>query len=593
MGSNEKNEMQSETHTDSAAGNDSAARDAATQETPVIAEYTVPEEPPKKRRRGWIVVVAILLVLVAVFFAARALRQQRLSTDAGAYTTYTVQRNDITVTLSGSGTLQPADSYTITSLISGDILSAPFEEGDIVSKDQVLFDVDSSDVDSSVKQAENNVSDSQNKYESTLKQLDNLKLKATGAGTIMQLNVEKGDTVQAGQVIAVIRESDIMSIKVLFQKDAAVGFYVGESAIVSLGGTYETYTGTVSNISPMDQVLTGNAVAREVTIDVTNPGAFSPSMSAYVSVAGINGLQNGTVDYKYQGSVMAAASGTVSKVNVSEGSHVTKGQIIAVLQSDSVDQQIQSAHSALENAKLALENQSNKVTGYSIKSPISGTIVEKDYKEGDTLKAGEILCTVFDLSHLTLTLNVDELDIKKVQTGQTVTVTADAAMGTEYTGTVTKINIKGTTKNGVTSYPVTIQIDQTDGLLPGMNVDAKIVVASLKNVLTVPVSAVLRNNFVLLKTGEESPKVTTDGIPAGFSNAEVKLGASNDTDIVITEGLTEGDIIAVMDNTPTSYDYNLFQRPQNRVETAASGTAGSSGAVSQGQSSQTAAGVSG
>lgn len=555
-------------------------------------EMVIADAPRKKRRKGWIIIIVIITALALVFALTRLFGFRRNVQTSGAYTTYEVKRSDITVTLSGSGTLQPADSYTVTSLISGDILTAPFEEGDMVEKDQTLFTVDSADANSSVQQAENNLSDSQNKYSSTLKQLEDLKLKAGGPGTISELSVSEGDTVQAGQVVAAIRESSIMSIKVLFQKDAALDFFVGQSANVTLSGTYETYTGVVSSISAVDQVLTGNVVAREVTVDVSNPGAFSQQSSAYISIAAIEGLQNGTFDYKYQGNVVASVTGTVSKLNVKEGGRVTKGQIIAVLQSDSVDQQIQSAKSAVENAQLALDSQKNKVSGYTIKSPIAGTIVEKIYKEGDTLKAGEILCTVFDLSHLTLTLNVDELDITKVKTGQTVTVTADAASGKEYTGTVTKININGTTKTGVTSYPVTIRIDQTEGLLPGMNVDAKIVVESQENVLTVPVSAVLRNNFVLLKTDAQDPKTTEAGIPAGFAYTEVKLGAANDTAIVITEGLKEGDIVAIMDNTPSSYSTNPFmQGATNRVARAETGSTG--GAAPAGGPPQGAAGAAG
>jgi HlyD family secretion protein len=50
-------------------------------------------------------------------------------------------------------------------------------------------------------------------------------------------------------------------------------------------------------------------------------------------------------------------------------------------------------------------------------------------------------------------LNVDELDIKKVATGQSVTITAEASEGVVYSGVVTRVNISGTTVNGVTSYP--------------------------------------------------------------------------------------------------------------------------------------------
>jgi HlyD family secretion protein len=551
-------------------------------------EIAVTEEKRKRSHKGWIIGVSIVVVVAVVLIAARSMRLRRESAAAGTYATHTVQRGDITVTLSGSGTLQPADSYTVTSLISGDILDAPFEEGEIVGKDQVLYNVDSSDIESGVRQAENNLKDSRQKLDNALKQLDNLKLKAGGEGSVIELNVAEGDTVQPGQSIAAIRDSDTMIVKVLFQKAAAEQINVGDIAVVTLDGTHETYTGTVASISTVDQVFSGYVVTREVTVEVSNPGAFSPLTTGYVTIGGINGWQNGTFDYKYQGSVTATSSGTVSKVNVKEGDRVTKGQVIAVLQNDTVDQQIQAARSAVENAELALETQQDKVDAYTIKSPIAGTIVEKNYKEGDTLRAGEVLCTVFDLSHLSLTLNIDELDIKKVQPGQSVTITADAAGDTEYTGTVSKVNIKGTTKNGVTSYPVTIQIDRTEGLLPGMNVDAKIVVEALRDVLTVPVSAVMRNNFVLLKTNEENPKEDEPGIPAGFVYTEVTLGAANDTDIVITGGLKEGDVVAILDNTPSTYDYNPFERAQNRAENA-----GSPGETTQGQASQTAAGAAG
>jgi HlyD family secretion protein len=540
-------------------------------------EFIFPDTPRKKRKKGWIIAGAIVLVLVLLFVLPRLLGIRQNVGSAGGYGTYTVQRSDITVTLSGSGTLQPADSYTVTSLITGDILTAPFEEGDTVAKDQVLYTVDSSDVDTSIQQAENNVSDSQEKYNNALQQLDDLNLKAGGGGIVADLNVKAGDTVQAGQTVAVIRDSGTMKLPVLFQQAVAESFYVGETADVTLVSNNESFTGTVTDISTVDQVLSGNILARTVTITVSNPGAMDASQTAYAAIGGITGLQNGTLEYGYQGNVTAAASGKVTRLNVKEGDTVSKGQLVAVLQSDAVDQQVQSAQSAVENAQLSLESQNNKLDAYAIKSPISGTIVEKIVKGGDTLQTGAVLCTIFDLSHLTLTLNVDELDIMKVKPGQTVTITAGAAEGKEYTGTVTKVNIKGTTKNGVTSFPVTIEIDKTDGLLPGMNVDARIVVESLENVLTVPVGAVMRNNFVLLKTADTAQKATEPGIPAGYSYTEVMLGPANDENIVITGGLKEGDIVAVMDNTPSAYNYDPFGPRVERAEGSEDGGGDSGG----------------
>lgn len=354
-----------------------------------------------------------------------------------------------------------------------------------------------------------------------------------------------------------------MNVTVLYQKDIAQSFNVGQSATVTLESTNESYSATITEIGAIDQVLTGNVIARLVTVKVSNPGVFTPSQGAYVTINGMTSLKSGTFSYGYQGSVVSAVSGKVATLNVKVGSQVSAGEIIAVLQNDSVNLQVQNAKNALENAKISLESQNSKITSYTIKSPIAGTIVEKSYKAGDkiNMQNSEVLCTIFDLSYLTLTLNIDELDIAKVQPGQKVIVTAGAIQGKEYTGTVTKINIKGTTKNGVTSYPVDIRIDKTEGLLPGMNVDAKIIVSQMKDVLTVPAGAVMRNNLVLLKTDETTDKPAEPGVPPGYSYVEVKLGPSNDTSVVIEEGLKEGDVVAVMDSTPSSYDYFMFGTP--------------------------------
>jgi len=547
----------------------SANPDVQTQEGTAAqqtgAGFVFPDIMPKKRRRkGWIIAVVVILVLAAVLFLPRLLVKQPVMMTAGAaFTPHTVARGNITVTLSGSGTLQPADSYAVTSLVTGDILTAPFEEGDVVSEGQVLYTIDSTDADAAIQQAQINLNNSKNQYNNALRQLEDLKLKAPSSGAVASLNVEVGDMVTAGQTIATIQDSTVMNVTVLYQKDIAQSFNVGQSATVTLESTNESYSATITEIGAIDQVLTGNVIARLVTVKVSNPGVFTPSQGAYVTINGMTSLKSGTFSYGYQGSVVSAVSGKVATLNVKVGSQVSAGEIIAVLQNDSVNLQVQNAKNALENAKISLESQNSKITSYTIKSPIAGTIVEKSYKAGDkiNMQNSEVLCTIFDLSYLTLTLNIDELDIAKVQPGQKVIVTAGAIQGKEYTGTVTKINIKGTTKNGVTSYPVDIRIDKTEGLLPGMNVDAKIIVSQMKDVLTVPAGAVMRNNLVLLKTDETTDKPAEPGVPPGYSYVEVKLGPSNDTSVVIEEGLKEGDVVAVMDSTPSSYDYFMFGTP--------------------------------
>ncbi len=117
-----------------------------------------PPAPKKKRgprlgkKKKWLVLV---LVLAVAAIAAVKLLGGRESEAAVTYQETAAAKRDITRSLSSSGTLEPADSYTVNTLVSGEILSDTFEEGDLVEKDQLLYTLDSSDAATSQNQAQN------------------------------------------------------------------------------------------------------------------------------------------------------------------------------------------------------------------------------------------------------------------------------------------------------------------------------------------------------------------------------------------------------------------------------------------------------
>ena len=140
-----------------------------------------------------------------------------------------------------------------------------------------------------------------------------------------------------------------------------------------------------------------------------------------------NGSSSGsTFAYEDEAVVTAAISGEVASLQVAEGDWVDKNQVIVVLSSDTLADEIQSASESLRNAELSLESQYDQLDDYTITSPISGTIIDKNYKAGETTESNQVLCSIYDLSYLTMTLSVDELDIADIAVGQTVSITADA-----------------------------------------------------------------------------------------------------------------------------------------------------------------------
>ena len=85
-----------------------------------------------KKKKRWLKILIILVVVIAIVAGCVSRLTKNVNTQlSSSYLVSTVTRQDLTVSVSGTATLQPADSYNVTTLLSGDIVSAPFEEGDL------------------------------------------------------------------------------------------------------------------------------------------------------------------------------------------------------------------------------------------------------------------------------------------------------------------------------------------------------------------------------------------------------------------------------------------------------------------------------
>ena len=522
------------------------------------SQQSSPEGGPKKKRRWKKFVFAGAALAAAVGVGIKLLLPGGGTPAAEtAYTTAAVERMDVSSSITGSGTLEAADSYSVSTLVEGTILTAAFEEGDQVEEGTVLYTIDSSDAASSLEQAQISLNQSERSYQNTMESLEDLTVTAPVSGQVYSIDVEAGDEVSAGQQVATVRDSKTMSLEVTFPADDAASFYVGQSASVTLDSTFETLTGSISKIAGNDTVLTGNVIVRSVTIDVSNPGGLSTEQSASAAVGTVTSTGSGTFTYKAEEAVTAQVSGTVSAVRVSEGQQVSKNQALVVLTSDDLDDQVQSAQDSLRNAQISYEKQTEQLEDYTVTAPITGTIVDKNYNAGETSEANQVLCSIYDLSYLTMTLSVDELDISDIAVGQTVTITADAVEDRTYTGTVTKVSVAGTSSGSATTYPVTIRIDDTDGLLPGMSVDATIELSAAQDVLAIPSAALNRGNTVLVTAGSPSAAngtlveaTTEDG--EDYYSVEVTTGVIGDSYIEIVSGLQEGDTVVYIPTSGTS-----------------------------------------
>ena len=540
------------------------------------------EVPAEQRTKGWRPFVRrnwkrIAAAACAAAVAGAFLLPGKGAKPAGVDTAYlesAVERRNITNVFSGSGTIAAANTYTVNALVSGTVLTADFAVGDTIEEGTVLYTIDSSNAANSAEKAQLSLDQAQRNYEDAV---DAQYVRSTIGGTLTSYKVAVGDVVTAGQEVATVRDASTLLLTLEFPAADAANFTVGQAAQVTLDGTFEAVSGTVRSVSGADALSNGNLLVRTVTVAVNNTGSLTAAQAATASVNGVSALASAKFSYQNEQSITASTGGTVTALCVKEGSSVSADTALVRISGKELTKQVQNASDNLRSAQMSMEDTEDQLNNYTITSPISGTIIEKNAKVGDALSTGSDLCTIYDLSYLEMTINVDELQVSSLKVGQSVQVTADAVKDKTYEGLVTRVSMKGDTSGGTTTYPVTVRIDETDGLRPGMNANAEIVVAQAKNALTVPNAAIVRGGYVLVRQDSPSAVNADDSMsaPEGYVYVKVKTGVSDDNYTQVTSGLSESDTIAY---DPSSVSSDSYYDDGGYYEADAEGTEGEEGA---------------
>lgn len=158
-------------------------------------------------------------------------------------------------------------------------------------------------------------------------------------------------------------------------------------------------------------------------------------------------------------------------------------------------------------------------------APIDGTITAVNITAGEQAQNGTELFTMTDYVNLSVTVQVDELDIPKIKLNQVSTITLDALEDKSFTGKVIDIAKEGTSSNGVSLFNVTVGLNNSEGVLIGMSAEVAVTIEEKKDILTVPIEAVTKINgksFVNVPVtgGNESGTKTSGNGAAGSKSAE-------------------------------------------------------------------------
>lgn len=312
-------------------------------------------------------------------------------------------------------------------------------------------------------------------------------------------------------------------------------------------------TGVVKKVYVKDGdiVAAGQKIA-EITLDQQGQQKNASNWSNYLSAK--NSLDSAQVNLWTLDSAMWAANrkfindAVARDLTVDDPTYIQEHDDWLAAEAKYKNQQavIDQAKASLNSSWLSYQSASPVVT-----APIAGTVNNIGLVEGMVLTADQTsassqrVAVIQNEANSIISVNLTEIDVPKIKTGQKATVILDSLPDKTFTGKVVTVDRIGTMSNNVTSYPATIRLDTPSSeILPNMAANASIITDTKSDVLLVPSGAIQTQ-------GEESyVRVLRDGRQ---QQIPVQIGISSDTQTEIISGLSEGDevITDTLDTTQT------------------------------------------
>jgi HlyD family secretion protein len=212
---------------------------------------------------------------------------------------------------------------------------------------------------------------------------------------------------------------------------------------------------------------------------------------------------------------------------------------LARLQAGAQEEDILLSQLQVEQAQLSLEQAEHQLESSILTAPHAGTITTVGVKEGE-LSGGQPAFVLTDLSQYHIEGTVDEIDIGRVATGQPVTITLDALPGEAISGRIEEIASTAQMDTGVVSYRISIHLDPSAApLRVGMTANVDIVTEERDNILLVP------NRFVRIErtTGQTYVEKLVGG---AVQSVEIQTGQRDEFYSEVMAGLQEGDTVVLI-----------------------------------------------
>lgn len=506
-------------------------------------------------KKRWLAAGIIVAVLVAILLIRSSLNIKNTDSATQAEATAVAFIGDLSASASASGQLLPQREASLAASTTARVVELPVRLGDTVQAGDLLVQLETTDLQFDVDNAQQTVSLAQAR-------LDNLLAPASAADIVSAEAALTSAQAQLDDLLAGPSDTEIA----LTEASIASAQAQLSSSVADLNNTQSSIsqsqiTAAQANLLAAQQQLTS---AQEINADNPTAATHQAMLQAEQAVANAQGqldnLLAGPSVNAAQSSVAAAnarlegnqidleatlAGASTADIANAQASVAQAEANLADLQAGATAEEIRAAEAELAQAELTLADAQEALADAAITAPFAGVVTAVYVNIGEI--ASGPLIELVDSNSLQVSLSVDEVDIGSFAVGQPAVITLEAWPDRTIDSEIVAIAPSANDDNSaLVTYDVQLAY-QADDLptLIGLTANANLITAQRSNVLLVP------NATITPDRAAGKYFVDVQQADGSFRRVEVTIGLRDDENTQITSGLVEGDILRLITSQPT------------------------------------------
>jgi RND family efflux transporter MFP subunit len=545
------------------------------------------------------------------------------------YTLAKVEKNTISVSVSGSGQIETEDKIDIKPKVSGEISQILVEEGDEVKANQLIFKIDDTDYKKALTDAQTALKTAHLALDKLLEPPDDYTLTQAENALLQAKENEKNIQTKLDQAYddafntlnnVFLGLPSIMSglHDLLFSfnfnsyqpnisyysdtiknydstaellKDTTFNYYQNAKELYDKNYSDYKTINRFSDKETIEKLVNETYKTTKVIADVLKSAnnlvqlykdtmkeqklTFSPLVDTHLTTLNTYLTQvNNYLSILF--SVQQGIDSTKDSLATAQRTVTEKEKYLEKLKKGPDELDIETQKLLVEQREESLKIAKENLEKCSIYTPFGGIISNINVKKGDNVSPATVLATLITKEKIAK-ISLNEVDAAKVKIGQKAIITFDALSDLTLTGKVAQIDTVGTVSQGVVSYNVKIVLDlDSPEIKPGMSVTANIIVDTKIDVLSLPNAAIQTqggNSFVeIVKAPDEIKQKLEIGksikLPKGVTieNQRIETGISNDNLTEIVSGLKEGDIVVLSKISNAKAKNTAVNQTQFRIQ---------------------------